>query len=63
MCVPRYRFRVLHGSEWQDTADKVDNSAYVSKKYAITDDQESLQEGAGAILFPPQMGVFPETAF
>jgi hypothetical protein len=51
---------VLHGSEWQDPADEVDNGEYISKKYAIADDQESLQEGAGATLFPPQMGMFQE---
>jgi hypothetical protein len=54
---------VLHGSAWQDPFDEVDNVKRRSKKYAIADDQESQQEGAGATLFPPQMDMFPESAF
>jgi hypothetical protein len=33
--------------KWQDPADKVDNGECIGKKYAIADDQEILQEGAG----------------
>jgi hypothetical protein len=61
--LPCYHFRVLHGSEWQDPSDEVNNIRRKSKKYAIADDQEILQEGPGDTLFPPQLGMFPESAF
>jgi hypothetical protein len=37
---------VLHGSEWQDPTNEVDNSKRKGKKDAIADDKEILQEGA-----------------
>jgi hypothetical protein len=61
--LPRYQLRALDGSEWQGPSGEVDSVKRMSKRYAIEDDQEILQEGAGAILFPPKIGMFPEPAF
>jgi hypothetical protein len=39
---------------------EADNVKRKSKTYAMADDQEILQEGAGATLFPAKTGMFPE---